>query len=538
MRPIHRLTQAARAFGSGHLGHRVTVTSSAELQEMAETFNSMAEALQEQHRQLERQAFTDSLTGIANRALFEDRARHALNRSLRTHEQIAVLMVDLDDFKLVNDGLGHSSGDELIALAARRISDETRPSDTVARLGGDEFAVLLENVHGLDDALAAAERIRRLFDTPFDLDGSDVVVSASIGIAMALDSLDAEELLRRADLAMYRVKADGKDGTAFFDTAMEDRAVARLDVLSALRKAVERDELVTHYQPIVDLETGEIVAAEALLRWGRPGHGLVAPLDFIPIAEETGLILPIGAWVLKEACTQAREWRANGSPTVRVNVNVSARQLVDPASRRSSATRSRNRAGARRTRPRGHRVVGDAGPRRHDPQARPDHPDRRASHARRLRRGLLLAQPPPAPPRPGTEDRPSLHQGARRRRLTPRARDHRARAQPRAATGRRRHRGARAARRAARAGMPAGTGFLFARPLELPGSTHSCASSACHPSAETVAPRRAVPVTMAPWPTRSTGALVGRLRRAGVHYRPRAPTRSNLEIALTDGHVV
>ena len=309
LRPIHRLTHAARAFGSGHLGHRVAVDSSAELQEMADTFNGMAEALQEQHRQLERQAFTDSLTGIANRALFEDRARHALSRTVRTDEQIAVLMIDLDDFKLVNDGLGHSSGDELIALAAQRIDGATRPSDTVARLGGDEFAVLLESVGGLDDALGAAERIRRLFDTPFDLGGADVVVSASIGIALAVPSLDAEELLRRADLAMYRVKESGKDGTAFFDSAMEDRAVDRLDVLSALRKAIERDELVAHYQPIVDLETGEVVAAEALLRWERPGHGLVAPLDFIPYAEESGLIQPIGAWILKEACAQARAWR-------------------------------------------------------------------------------------------------------------------------------------------------------------------------------------------------------------------------------------
>ena len=330
LRPINLLTHAARAFGSGHLGHRVEVTSSAELQEMAETFNGMAEALQQQHHQLERQAFTDSLTGIPNRALFEDRARHALDRSLRTRERIAVLMVDLDDFKLVNDGLGHSSGDELIALAAGRISEATRPSDTVARLGGDEFAVLLESVRGLDDALGAAERIRRTFELPFDLDGSDVVVSTSIGIAMAIDSLDAEELLRRADLAMYRVKESGKDGTAFFDPAMEDRAVDRLDILSALRKAVERDELVAHYQPIVNLETGEVVAAEALMRWDRPGHGLVQPLDFIPFAEETGLIQPMGAWILKEACTRAREWRAHGAPTVRVGFNVSARQLIDP----------------------------------------------------------------------------------------------------------------------------------------------------------------------------------------------------------------
>jgi len=330
LRPIHRLTQAARAFGSGHLGHRVDVTSSSELHEMAGTFNRMAEALQAQHRQLEQQAFTDSLTGIPNRALFEDRARHALNRTLRTDERVAILMIDLDDFKLVNDGLGHASGDELIAAAAQRIDDATRPSDTVARLGGDEFAVLLESVHGHDDALSAAERIRALFDSPFDLNGEEVEVTTSIGIAMAQESIDAEELLRRADLAMYRVKERGKDGSAFFDPAMEDRAGERLDLLSGLRKAVERDELVVHYQPIVNLETGAVVAAEALMRWARPGHGLMAPLDFIPLAETTGLIGPMGAWILKEACTQAREWQDHGAAGVMVGVNVSARQLMDP----------------------------------------------------------------------------------------------------------------------------------------------------------------------------------------------------------------
>jgi diguanylate cyclase (GGDEF)-like protein len=330
LRPINRLTHAARAFGSGHLGHRVEVTSSAELQEMADNFNGMAEALQQQHHQLERQAFTDSLTGISNRALFEDRVRHGLNRSLRTNEQIAVLIIDLDDFKLINDGLGHAGGDDLIVQAAGRISEATRPSDTVARLGGDEFAVLLESVHGLDDALDAAERIRSLFDSPFDLAGSDVVIGASIGVAMALGSLDAAELLRHADLAMYRVKEHGKNGTAVFDPAMEDQAVDRLDILSALRKAVERNELVVHYQPIVNLESGDVVSAEALMRWNRPGHGLVAPLDFIPFAEQTGLIQPMGAWILKEACMRAREWRENGAPAVQVGVNVSARQLIDP----------------------------------------------------------------------------------------------------------------------------------------------------------------------------------------------------------------
>ena len=255
---------------------------------MGDTFNRMAGALQEQHDQLEDQAFTDSLTGIANRALFEDRARHALERSIGTDERIAVLMIDLDNFKTVNDGLGHSTGDELIRLAASRISNTARPSDTVARLGGDGFAVLLESVLGLDDALGAAERIRGLFDSPFHLDGSDLVVTASIGIAMSADALDADELLRRADLAMYRVKERGKNDTAFFDVGMEGQAVGRLETLSKLRLAVERDELVAHYQPIFNLETGEVVAAEALMRWDRPGQGLIPRWTSSPLPRTPG----------------------------------------------------------------------------------------------------------------------------------------------------------------------------------------------------------------------------------------------------------
>jgi diguanylate cyclase (GGDEF)-like protein len=211
LRPINRLTRAARTLGSGNLGQRVSVTSSAELHEMGETFNRMAGALQEQHDQLEQQAFTDPLTGIPNRALFEDRARHALERSAGAREQVAVLMIDLDDFKLINDGLGHSVGDELIRLVAERVRSVARPSDTVARLGGDEFAVLVEDVRGLDDALGVAERVRRRFDEPFPLNGADVVVTASVGISLSGGPADGEELLRRADLAMYRVKERGKN---------------------------------------------------------------------------------------------------------------------------------------------------------------------------------------------------------------------------------------------------------------------------------------------------------------------------------------
>jgi diguanylate cyclase (GGDEF)-like protein len=326
-RPLQQLTRAARALGAGDLDQRIPVPPSAELRELGETFNRMAAALREQHEQLERQAFTDPLTGVPNRALFERRARAALENRCGT---VGVLMIDLDDFKLVNDGLGHQCGDQLIRLAAERISAAARPSDTVARLGGDEFAVLLEDLRGLDDALAAAERLRRRFDAPFDLDGSQVVVSASIGVALAQGALDPVELLRRADLAMYRVKERGKDGTMFFDPHMEDRAVGRLEAVNALRAALDRGELVAHFQPIVELAGGEVVSAEALLRWERPGHGLVPPLDFIPLAEETGLIQPIGAWILEEACTQARRWRDDGHARVRVSVNVSARQLLDP----------------------------------------------------------------------------------------------------------------------------------------------------------------------------------------------------------------
>ena len=330
VRPIRRLTRAAQAVGDGDLDHRVRVASSIEMQEMEDAFNRMAGALQAQREQLEHQAFTDPLTDIPNRALFEDRARHALDSSAGTTERIAVLMVDLDDFKLVNDGLGHASGDELIALAAGRLDAAARPSDTVARLGGDEFAVLLESVRGLDDAVSAAERFRRLFDAPFTISGSEVVVSASIGVALSAGSLDSHELLRRADLAMYRVKERGGNGTAFFDPAMEQRAVQRLDTLNALRKAVDGDELVAHYQPIVELASGRVAGAEALLRWNRPGHGLVPPLDFIPLAEESGLITDLGAWILREACSRAREWRSAEAPDVRVTVNLSARQLLDP----------------------------------------------------------------------------------------------------------------------------------------------------------------------------------------------------------------
>jgi diguanylate cyclase (GGDEF)-like protein len=330
VRPLEQLAQGARSLAAGHLGHRVSISSPAELKEVGTTFNTMADALEQQHDELERHAFADSLTGLANRALFEDRTRHALERVAGGTERVAVLVLDLDGFKLVNDGLGHSCGDALLRLAAERMSTVLRPSDTLARLGSDEFAVLLECVRGLDDTLGAAERLREAFGQPFALKSSDVTVSASVGIAMSTAGCDETELLRRADLAMYRAKAHGRDACEFFDSTMDDQAAERLEMVNALRRAVERDELVVHYQPIMDLETGDVRAAEALLRWRRPGRGLVSPLEFIPLAEQTGAIVALGEWVLNAACAEAQRWEREGLADVPVTVNVSARQLLDP----------------------------------------------------------------------------------------------------------------------------------------------------------------------------------------------------------------
>jgi diguanylate cyclase (GGDEF)-like protein len=330
VRPLQQFARAARSLATGRLDHRVSIHSSAELNEVGATFNAMASALQDQRTELERQAFSDMLTGLPNRALFEDRARHALDRAAGAAERVAVLVLDVDGFKLVNDGLGHAAGDRLLVQATERMAALVRPSDTLARLGSDQFALLLENVRGLDDALGAADRLRQAFGTPFMMDDSDVLVTASVGIALSSETTSgASDLLRRADLAMHRVKQRGKNASEFFDPDMDDKAAERLVTLTALHKAVELDQLVVHYQPIVDLDSGEVRAAEALLRWERPGMGTVPPVEFIPLAEETGLIVQLGRWVLQAACTEAHGWTASAGSTVPVTVNVSARQLLD-----------------------------------------------------------------------------------------------------------------------------------------------------------------------------------------------------------------
>ena len=279
---------------------------------------------------LRHQAFHDPLTGLANRALLEDRIEHAIHRQRRTKQTAAVLVLDLDRFKTVNDSLGHTAGDQLLVGVAERLRTALRQADTPARIGGDEFAVLVEDLDTVDDATIIARRILAELSEPFRIQGLEVFVRASIGISLLdVDGATAEELLRNADSAMYRAK---KDGNCFrmFESEMHRSAVWRLELEADLRRALAEKQLVLHYQPIVSLATQCVVGVEALVRWDHPTRGLVPPLEFIPLCEENGLIVELGRWVLREACVQTQLWRDTRNPALGVSVNVSRRQLRDP----------------------------------------------------------------------------------------------------------------------------------------------------------------------------------------------------------------
>ncbi|MES2522097.1 MAG: EAL domain-containing protein [Gemmatimonadota bacterium] len=279
--------------------------------------------------ELTRQAFEDALTGLANRARLSARMARVLSRPDARH-RTAMLLVDLDDFKHINDSLGHAAGDQLLSLLAARLLDATRGSDTVARLGGDEFAVLLGAVRGDEEATIVAERVIRALQTPFALYGREVRVGASIGIAIADANDTADDLLRNADLALYRAKALGKGRHAQFSPDLYTAAVERLELEVELRRALDEGQFVLHYQPILELASRSIIGVEALVRWCHPERGMMAPDAFIPLAEATGLILPLGNWALAEACREAASWdamRDEGSSPLSIAVNVSGRQL-------------------------------------------------------------------------------------------------------------------------------------------------------------------------------------------------------------------
>jgi diguanylate cyclase (GGDEF)-like protein/PAS domain S-box-containing protein len=282
--------------------------------------------------QLLHSALHDALTHLPNRALFMDRLKHAMQRAKRSGEHLfAVLFVDLDRFKLINDSLGHSLGDQLLVAIARRLEACLRLGDTVARLGGDEFAILLEDIQDLSGATQIAERIKQALALPFNLNGYEVFTTASIGIALYTPSyIQPENLLRDADIALYRAKALGKARYEIFNLSMHAHAVERLQLETDLRRAVDRQEFRVHYQPIVTLATGEIVGFEALVRWHHPQRGMVAPTEFIAVTEETGLIVPLGHWVLQEACQQVANWQAQfpSSRPLTISVNISGRQFL------------------------------------------------------------------------------------------------------------------------------------------------------------------------------------------------------------------
>jgi diguanylate cyclase (GGDEF)-like protein/PAS domain S-box-containing protein len=283
--------------------------------------------------QLVRDAFYDVLTGLPNRALFMDRLGHALKRLKRLMDGygFAVLFLDLDRFKVINDSLGHMTGDALLVETAKRLEKCVRPGDTVARLGGDEFVILFDDVRDAESARVIAERVQTSLSTPFYVNACEVFSSASIGIALSSQEYDRpEDILRDADITMYRAKALGKARVEVFDPSMRAHAVSLLHMETDLRRALERDEFRVYYQPIVALGTDAIMSLEALIRWEHPHQGLVSPAEFIPLAEETGLIVAVGEWVMRKVCADIKEWQAEASPAIRVAVNISPVQLRRP----------------------------------------------------------------------------------------------------------------------------------------------------------------------------------------------------------------
>ncbi len=341
---------------SARLSHRITMDSDRELivQQQAEVhFDRAGKAtmmsgtiqdvteLRKAEEKIQNLAYFDSLTGLANRRFIKEQLDAALERAARYDRIVGVLFLDLDDFKRINDTLGHTVGDMLLKDVADRLMASVRTSDLVsrndgleanhqvARLGGDEFTVLLTEIRQVNDAAVVAQRILDSLATAMTPAGHEVVVTPSIGIAVfPYDGQDAETLLKNADTAMYHAKKAGKNLCRFFVDSMNVAAMRRLALESNLRKALERGELFLRYQPQVDLLSGPIVGVEALLRWHNDALGMVSPAEFIPVAEETGLIIPIGEWVLRQACAQAKAWRVEGLPTLRMAVNLSARQFA------------------------------------------------------------------------------------------------------------------------------------------------------------------------------------------------------------------
>lgn len=287
--------------------------------------HKLAEEIQETKNQLDHLAHHDVLTGLPNRTLLQDRLGQSIELARRQGQQLAVIFTDLDQFKHINDSLGHAVGDRLLQSVSQRLVDCVRHSDTVSRLGGDEFVLLLPHIEHAEDAALSAQKIIAALAPPHRIDRHELHIGVSIGISIfPEDGLDAATLIKSADTAMYHAKENGRNNYKFFDQSMNARAVRRQSTEASLRRALERQEFVLHYQPRISLQTGAIVGVEALVRWQHPQHGLLLPAHFVPVAEDTGLIVPIGRWALREACVATQTWQEAGLPAVIVAVNTSA----------------------------------------------------------------------------------------------------------------------------------------------------------------------------------------------------------------------
>jgi diguanylate cyclase (GGDEF)-like protein len=286
------------------------------------------ERMRESHERIDKLAFQDSLTGLPNRLVVRDRFEQAMALAKRNHTSVALLYLDLDDFKAINDSLGHSSGDVMLCDVAQRLIHAVRGSDTVSRQGGDEFLIVMGSLADDSDAAAMAVKIIDLLNTPFHVNGMEVSTTGSLGISLfPADGNDFETLLKNADMAMYRAKESGRNAFRFYDAQMNTNVIEHLYLISGIRAALAKNEFSLHYQPQFELTSGRIIGAEALIRWRHPELGLVPPLKFIPVAERCGLIHEVGRWVLNEACRQAKVWQEEGLPELVIAVNLSPVQF-------------------------------------------------------------------------------------------------------------------------------------------------------------------------------------------------------------------
>ena len=290
-------------------------------------------------RKVELLAYRDSLTDLPNRLLFIDRLEQSLTRAERMREEVALMLIDIDDFKLVNDSFGHDAGDKLIQSIARLLSKSLRRADTVARLGGDEFAIIVDNIDGYDDVVSIANNLTTVLEHNVRLDDQETFTSASIGIAIFPgDGADASTLMKNADTALFRAKENGRGSFQFYKPEMSVNAMERLDLENSIRKAVDNDEMILHYLPTVDLHKNDVAGVEALLRWQHPEKGIIKPKDFIHVAEECGLMVPIGQWMVETVCKQLKAWKDAGMENQNISINLAPQQftksdIVDQLSR-------------------------------------------------------------------------------------------------------------------------------------------------------------------------------------------------------------